>query len=388
MNSILSNPATAAHPFDWTECLRPKPPVAEAVAALARNAEVVVYGAGGAAEGLITLLLARGVKIRGVMDSKSKRTEISGYPVLRPNTPVFSTQDREDLPIALGIFNAFVDVSALRQDLENQGWRNIINFEELHATLPAAFGDRYWLTDRNFSRSHMPAIMEVDRLWADDLSRTLYRRLLRFRASGDRSGLPEPDRARQYFAADIPAWKTPLRFVDCGACDGDTVRQIQQLGLPIEALAAFEPDLANFAPLVKTLSELDGDSVPALAWPCGVGAETRIVRFRADRGAASALDSTGETAVPCVALDEVLSGFRPNFIKMDIEGAEKDALTGARRIIEKHRPGLAICVYHKPVDLWELPSLVASWQLDYRFYLRAHQYNDFDVVLYATPQSP
>ena len=73
-------------------------------------------------------------------------------------------------------------------------------------------------------------------------------------------------------------------------------------------------------------------------------------------------------------------------IKMDIEGSEYDALLGGIKIIHDIRPGLAISVYHKPSDLWELPLLIDSWNLGYDLYLRSHQYNGFYVVLYAIPK--
>jgi hypothetical protein len=82
-------------------------------------------------------------------------------------------------------------------------------------------------------------------------------------------------------------------------------------------------------------------------------------------------------------LDDALTGFKPNLIKMDVEGAEYAALLGARRTIEQNRPGLAICLYHSPAHLWQIPALIQSWDLGYRFFLRAHYYNGFDLVMYA-----
>jgi hypothetical protein len=71
---------------------------------------------------------------------------------------------------------------------------------------------------------------------------------------------------------------------------------------------------------------------------------------------------------------------------MDIEGAEVEALRGARKTIEKHRPLLAICLYHQPQHLWEIPFLIKSWNLDYTFFIRSHYFNGFDTLLYAVPK--
>jgi hypothetical protein len=74
-----------------------------------------------------------------------------------------------------------------------------------------------------------------------------------------------------------------------------------------------------------------------------------------------------------------------DFIKLDVEGGEADALRGAHRTLISHRPVLAISCYHKPEDLWALPDLIDSLVPDYRFYLRQHAFNSFDLVLYAMP---
>jgi choline-glycine betaine transporter len=90
--------------------------------------------------------------------------------------------------------------------------------------------------------------------------------------------------------------------------------------------------------------------------------------------------------VPVVALDDVLHAQPVSLIKLDIEGAEADALQGARRLIEKYRPGLAICLYHFPHHLWSIPLWVAELNLAYRFYYRAYEQSTFETVLYALPE--
>ena len=73
-----------------------------------------------------------------------------------------------------------------------------------------------------------------------------------------------------------------------------------------------------------------------------------------------------------------------NFIKMDIEGAEINALKGSERTIICNRPNLAICVYHKPEHLFEIIFYLNSLNLGYKFYLGHHRDNEFSTVLYAT----
>ena len=90
-------------------------------------------------------------------------------------------------------------------------------------------------------------------------------------------------------------------------------------------------------------------------------------------------------SVPCVRLDDLLADAAPTFLKMDIEGAEPDALAGAAAVVTRHRPVLAVCVYHVQDHLWSLPLQMAALHPDYRFHLRPYNEEGWDLVCYAVP---
>jgi hypothetical protein len=74
----------------------------------------------------------------------------------------------------------------------------------------------------------------------------------------------------------------------------------------------------------------------------------------------------------------------PTLIKLDVEGAEVEALNGAARLIREHRPKLAICAYHKSDDFVSLIDTVLAIRDDYRFALRHYSPLIYDSVLYCT----
>lgn len=82
-------------------------------------------------------------------------------------------------------------------------------------------------------------------------------------------------------------------------------------------------------------------------------------------------------------IDSVLNGGRADFIKMDIEGAELEAIKGAKNTIQKYHPQLAISVYHKTEDILELPKLILEYNPRYKLYLRHYSITDSETVLYA-----
>ncbi|GHU08339.1 hypothetical protein FACS1894158_17550 [Betaproteobacteria bacterium] len=249
--------------------------------------------------------------------------------------------------------------------------------------MPGDLPDILWLTDRSVYRPFGAELDRLDSLLSDEESHIWLESVVRFRLS-ENYALPSPGLTDPYHPRHLPAWQTPLRFIDCGAFDGDTLRHFTKNGYDFAAIAAFEPDMDNFQRLSETVRYYEN----VVCFPCAVGASTEIVRFNASSNTSSHIsaNSVEGTPVQCVRLDEALPTFAPNLIKMDIEGAELDALNGARGIITKYRPGLAICLYHIPEHLWQIPLLLHNWNLGYRFYIRGHCHNSFELVFYAIPE--
>ncbi|MDC0933867.1 FkbM family methyltransferase, partial [Arcobacteraceae bacterium] len=85
-------------------------------------------------------------------------------------------------------------------------------------------------------------------------------------------------------------------------------------------------------------------------------------------------------------LDNILSD-KIDFIKMDIEGAEQDAIEGASDIIKKDSPILAICIYHKAEDWYKVPQKVLNINPNYKIYLRHYMEGIFETVMYFIPKT-
>ena len=145
----------------------------------------------------------------------------------------------------------------------------------------------------------------------------------------------------------------------------------------------FEPDPENFAALATAVRRMSTRSV---CLPLAVADAYRILSFSGGNGEGGTISDDGTVRIAAVALDDVLPTQRVDFIKLDVEGAEIQALRGAAQLIQRSRPVLAISLYHRPQDIWEIPEQLAALCPDYRFYIRQHYYNSFDSVLYAIPE--
>ena len=89
---------------------------------------------------------------------------------------------------------------------------------------------------------------------------------------------------------------------------------------------------------------------------------------------------SGDCEVDCVSLDSVLNDEPVTFVKMDIEGSELATLAGAKELIRKHAPILAISAYHQQGDLSNIPLFIEEINADYSFYLRPHVLEGWDLI--------
>lgn len=103
----------------------------------------------------------------------------------------------------------------------------------------------------------------------------------------------------------------------------------------------------------------------------------------AGEGSSIVENSACTSVIETTSIDEILDGGEATYIKMDIEGAEYEALLGAKNTIKKYKPKCAISIYHKRCDIWEIPILLLSYNPDYKFYLRTYSFSGNDTVLYA-----
>ena len=216
----------------------------------------------------------------------------------------------------------------------------------------------------------------------------------RTEAPGDEDfdGLANPDAETMYFPRDLFRLRSDEVFIDCGAYDGDTLEVfMKESASAFRKIVALEPDPANFIVLERNWRQLLAEEPHRLeAYPLASGAREERLFFSADGDDASRVltSGTGDVVeVEAIALDNFLGEPAPTYLKMDIEGSELDALAGASRIIRNEAPLLAICAYHKQDDLWKIPLLIQSLNPEYRFFLRPHKLEVWDLVCYAVPQA-
>ncbi|SFO07233.1 methyltransferase, FkbM family [Pseudobutyrivibrio sp. UC1225] len=195
---------------------------------------------------------------------------------------------------------------------------------------------------------------------------------------------------KQYFDLEqLPRANGHEVFADVGSCDGMSAVQFLKWCDGKGYAYCFEPDEKNIKGLVenmkaKGITDEQYEIIRKGAWNMD-----GTVFFDAKGTAGSCICENPEAnqgrvdSIEVTSLDNVFSDKKITFIKMDIEGAELKALEGAKRIIADQRPKLAICVYHRPEDIWEIPMYILELNRDYKFYLRHYSFEGLETVLYA-----
>jgi FkbM family methyltransferase len=348
--------------------------------------KVVIYGAGGFGRDLARALRQQKINVLGFLDQKGHgQIVVADLRAYAPESPQAKRWLLEK-PIAfLGTHNPAVSLRKIAMLLNRFGFADVVTPMEIYLHLRPQLAWRYWLGTKDDYAGATGLIDQARALWADQESERLFIETLLFRLEFDldvMTGLGNPE--KQYVDPTVPRWTEPLRMVDGGAYTGDTLQNMLQQNWQFQTVHAFEPDLENFRHLREAISAFPPSTEVSL-WPCGLWSRTERQKFSEGGGTSSKLSETGAAEVPVVALDDVVHG-PVNLIKLDIEGAEPEALQGARRLIEKNRPGLAVCLYHYPHHLWTIPLWVAGLDLGYRLYYRAHDQSTFETILYGVPK--
>jgi len=251
-----------------------------------------------------------------------------------------------------------------------------------------------------FYHQHHADINKLLQLVDDDVSREVIKAQINFFSTFDctgeqeflhKKGLYEKHLslidADEYFPAGIINLSESEGFVDGGGFDGDTIKEfIKRTNGKFCHIFSFEADKNNFKDLLATVKQLELFSEKISCYLKGVYSKNGICNFSLKGIGSSISNEGGGESIEVVALDSFLNEDEKSkitFIKLDIEGSELAALEGMQEIIRQNKPKLAICVYHKPDDFWEIPFYIKSLRPDYKIYFRQHALSRTDTVCYA-----
>jgi FkbM family methyltransferase len=336
---------------------------------------LILYGCGILCSTVISVFKDFGLPVTAVSDSyKTGIYQDTGSQIIPPD------RLKEEYPDANIVICSFQYADGIKSRLNSLGFTDAHIFMASHASIR-------FMHPSVFEREYLKGYEWAYDFFKDDISK----RILEDRISMYLVGtyMTKTSAVPIYFDPEFIALKDHEVFIDGGAYIGDTaeafIKQMHKCGKEYSHIYSFEPDSAALIKAVQNLRQYtNADVIGKGLWSC----EDEL-KFFSDGGHASSTFIGGlrTVTVPVTSLDSYFAKkpdeVLPTYIKMDIEGAEKEALKGSADVILRKHPKLAVCAYHKPEDVYVLPKLIHEIDPSYRFALRQCADGPYDTVLYA-----
>lgn len=343
---------------------------------------VIIYGAGSGGAYTKYLLSLVNIKVHSIFDANAEAIkELDGVKVHLPKNDNLTEEDKKDAFVIIGVGNQNAKVE-IEEMLKRYGYKHIISYIEL-------FNEVFLMADNKlvsrveteFYYENKQDILQAFSYFEDQESRDIYCGFIKGHALKANDYFVKPSNQPKYFPSDIEFDKGYDCFIDCGATKGETYSILEKHNIIPKTLVMFEPDAINFSSLVK---EMNNKEVNTFLYPCAVYSRTDMIGFTQSGTQGSSINISSNNSIQCVALDDIIKNIEPTFIKMDIEGGEYEGLLGAKSIIIRSKPDLAVCVYHAVNHIWDIPILLKKLNPKYKFYLRSGNILGMNTVLYAT----
>lgn len=250
-------------------------------------------------------------------------------------------------------------------------------------------------TDKEFIWNHIIDFQRAFDRMNDEKSRKIFINILNYKITKDVSYLTDlqayvDDEKQQYFPRDLFEFCENEIFLDIGAYNGDTLKVFNSVYQGNwSKYFGFEADERVYKRLLDYISDK------------GLGNKANIYNLAAwdteatlyfDENPGSSFMCEGEKSKKCKVkakrIDDVLGQEKISFIKMDIEGSEKNAINGMEKLIMKNIPILAVCVYHCRDDFYAITDLLERICPEkYTYYLRQYRFTPTETVCYAIPKT-
>lgn len=342
--------------------------------------EIVLFGAGGYTQEVIELIGRD--RVYAVLDSNvcKQGKQIDEFVIKSPSEVIPQTDKSVIFLISVASYNYEIARQLMEQwQIEEE---RIFSFTHL-------FAEKY-MYDVDAIMNNRDKIEEAVTLMEDEESKEYLRNLVRAKLTRNPLYLKENICIKKPYYYQSKEWLISVRendvILDCGAYIGDTARLF--LGQTDEKcrVVCFEPLAGNYNKLCEWISNGNyQDKVVGVNALLGDKRGWANVHSPKKQSVQASLNSTGEfeNTVKVEVLDDYIEE-KISFIKMDIEGAEPEALRGAKKIIKHYCPRMVISAYHRTSHLWELPALIKKINPSYRIFC-GHQPNAaFEPEFYVT----
>jgi FkbM family methyltransferase len=293
----------------------------------------------------------------------------------RNNNITFKTLD--EISKNTVIINCITGIKAgiIKKKLSQIGFKNYSWIEFKNALYIDKINYWYLGNFNNYFFKNMSNFLNIYKILKDFKSKKQFLKILKYKVIGNQSVFNNGfESSNQYFPEFIK-FNNDSILIDVGAFDGDTISSFIKLNYDYKEIFAFEPNKSNFFLLKENHLINKKIKLQNLA----LGSVSKSMKFK-PLNDASRVDESGKANVNVKKLDELR--LKPTYIKVDIEGGEADFISGAKDTIKKFKPILAICVYHKKEDFFDIPKMILRINPNYKVYFRHYSMGFTESVMY------
>ena len=326
---------------------------------------VVIYGMGNGADKVLDEFVRLSIPVMGVTASDDfvRGQSFRGFTVKK-----LSEFD--------GDFLIAVSFASSLSDVMNHIYSLCDKYRVLVPCVPV-FGDEIF--NRDFIEAHEAEINAAYALFEAD-SKPIFAGCVDFMFGGELETLKSITSEKDEAFENIIRLNNNESYLDLGAYRGDTVEEfLHYCGNEYNSVTAVEPDRRTFKKLTEYLENIPKSETFQKA----IYSESKTLIFSSKAGRQSTISSKGEE-IEATTVDELCVDKSVTYIKMDVEGAEKEAIKGAENTLKTQKPKLNIALYHKSADIFEIPLQIAKINSEYKFHIRRHPYIPcWDMNLYC-----
>lgn len=349
---------------------------------LGKYEKILIFGAGLSGEWAYNLLDQK--KVYGFIDSSTEKQRQKKF-----DLPIYSLSNAisryPDAGIAIASMWYEEILSQIKQFDEQLllhcfNCLNTMNWETLDMKQESA--------EPSYIRDHLDEFEKVGELLSDQVSKNTLTGLLNYRITRNIKYLESIKSPKEtYIDADIITPKATeyiygKGIIDGGAYIGDSLKTFIDIWGQNNTYYCYELDDKNITSLLSCAGlykDIEINVQQKALW------NTSNQILYTDGDGLSGKIGNGNKTCHSISIDDNLYK-TIGFIKMDIEGAEREAIIGAKETILRDKPILAICAYHLQDDLLVLPQLIKSIYPNYKLYLRHYMLSSGDTILYAIPE--
>lgn len=336
-----------------------------------KEVPIFIFGLTNYAKIIYFYLQSKGITTNGFIDDFTDKEEWFDVKILKS----------DNVPRNNIIISAIVEgrPKSIFNKLASAGFQNIIDYFDFNffnkAAFPIPFNEENYIKIIN----NLDKLNFIYNKIEDPKSREIFEHIIDFRINFNYSKHPFIYNLENQYFENYFDWCSIRTFVDAGGFDGNTSLKAIKNFKGLQKIKFIEPfpDAMNIAK--EILSNVNSCKIEYIL--SAISSYNGKTFFTTSNGNANHFCSSSDLIVDVNRLDEIINE-KVDYLKLDIEGEELDALIGAENIIKKYKPIIAVCIYHKQEHFWEIPNFLLSIKPSYKIFLNHYTEGICETVMY------